>query len=442
MSEKEGKSIPISKVARASKIVSASVKVGGNYLKHYGKKAIRMNATQEDLDTANADTIYDALSNLKGSALKAAQMMSMDTQTLPKAFQDKFAMAQYNAPPLSTPLIVNTFKKQFGKSPAQVYDEFQPKASYAASIGQVHKAKKDGKELAVKIQYPGVADSVKSDLRLIKPLALRFLKLKEKDVKEYFEEVENKLLEETDYEMEVKNALSIINASGDLQGLIFPTYYPELSTGKIITMDWINGVPLKEFAASNTDQELANQLGQHLWDFYNHQIFNLQLVHADPHPGNFLITPNNEVAVLDFGCVKEIPADFYASFIKLLDIDLEKDSDELEKILIELDMVLVDDTEANKKYLIDTFSNLLSMLTKPYKSPSFDFGDQSYFDALYKMGDEVSKDVNKNKELKSARGSRHFLYLNRTFFGLFSILNMLKATINTTNSNIENTVEL
>lgn len=437
MSEKEGKSIPTSKVARASKIVGASVKVGGNYLKHYGKKAINMKTTQEDLDEANAETIYDALSNLKGSALKAAQMMSMDTQTLPKAFQDKFAMAQYNAPPLSAPLIVNTFKKQFGQSPTQVYDEFDPKASYAASIGQVHKAKLKNKALAVKIQYPGVADSVKSDLRMIKPLALRFLKLKEKDVKEYFEEVESKLLEETDYELEVKNGMEITKASSDLKGLVFPKYYPELSSKKIITMDWIEGLPLKEFAAENTDKALANQLGQAIWDFYNHQIFNLQVVHADPHPGNFLVTEKDKVAVLDFGCVKEIPADFFRSFIKLLDIDLEKEQETLASILIDLDMLLEEDTEENKKYLLETFSHLLGILSLPYKSPSFDFGDDDYFQKLYQLGEEVSKDVNKNKDLKSARGSRHFLYLNRTFFGLFSILNMLKATVNTVQEDVE-----
>lgn len=430
MSKKE-KSIPVSKVARASKIVSTGFKVGGNYLKHYGKKAVSMKSTQDDLDRANAETIYDALSNLKGSALKAAQMMSMDTQTLPQAFQDKFAMAQYNAPPLSAPLIVKTFKTILGKRPHEVYDKFHPEASYAASIGQVHKAEKDGAVLAVKIQYPGVAESVKSDLRMIKPIALRFLKLKESDVKEYFEEVESKLLEETDYELELQNGQEIAKDSSHFKNLIFPRYYPELSGKKIITMDWIEGVPLSEFAKQNKDKALGNHIGQAIWDFYNHQIFGLKKVHADPHPGNFLVVDDNKVAVLDFGCVKTIPEDFFHSFVKLLDIDLEKEQDTLQEILTALGMIIPDDTPENKAYILATFTALLSVLSEPYKATSFNFGDDAYFNKLYQMGEEVSKDVNKNKDLKSARGSRHFLYLNRTFFGVFSILNMLKAEVKT-----------
>src|SRR6201999_3710190 len=128
---------------------------------------------------------------------------------LPKEYVDKFSMSQYSAPPLSGPLVVNTFVKTLGKTPSQLYDAFDMHASNAASIGQVHKAEKDGKKLAVKIQYPGVANSVKSDLKIVKPFAIRLVGLREIDMDNYFEEIESKLLEETDYKLEVRRSIEL-----------------------------------------------------------------------------------------------------------------------------------------------------------------------------------------------------------------------------------------
>jgi len=142
---KSQESIPTSKVARATQFAKAGVKVGGNYIKHYSKRIFDSSLTKEDLHKENAADVYDTLSNLKGSALKVAQMMSMDKSLLPRAYTDKFAMAQYSAPPLSAPLVIKTFKKYFDKSPSEIFDKFELKAENAASIGQVHKAEKDAR---------------------------------------------------------------------------------------------------------------------------------------------------------------------------------------------------------------------------------------------------------------------------------------------------------
>src|SRR5690606_541324 len=160
---KEQQHIPASKVARSAKFVGTGIKIGGNYIKHYSKKLFNPDLSKEELNEDNAADIYESSSQLKGSALKVAQMLSMDKNILPKAYVDKFSMSQYNAPPLSGPLIVQTFKKHFGKSPEQIYDKFNLKSSNAASIGQVHQAELKGEKLAVKIQYPGVGSSISSD---------------------------------------------------------------------------------------------------------------------------------------------------------------------------------------------------------------------------------------------------------------------------------------
>src|SRR6478735_124739 len=155
---KEFDKIPTTKVQRASKFIKTGAQIGGNYLKHYSKKLVNKDLTRDQLHEDNAKDIYNSLSELKGSALKVAQMLSMDKNLLPSAYQQQFAMAQYSAPPLSFPLVVRTFEKYFKKKPGEMFDTFSQSARNAASMGQVHEATLKGKKLAVKIQYPGVAD--------------------------------------------------------------------------------------------------------------------------------------------------------------------------------------------------------------------------------------------------------------------------------------------
>jgi len=161
--------IPIGKIGRTGKMVQTGIKVGGNYLKYYSKKALNRDLLRDELDQINAEDIYNGLKSLKGSALKVAQMLSMEKNLLPNAYVEKFSLAQFSVPPLSGPLVRKTFKKYHGKYPEEIFDTFSSESVNAASIGQVHRATKDGKELAVKIQYPGVADSISSDLALVKP---------------------------------------------------------------------------------------------------------------------------------------------------------------------------------------------------------------------------------------------------------------------------------
>lgn len=428
---KEQQSIPTSKVQRAAKFISTGAKVGGNYMKHYAKKVVNPSMTKEELHTNNATDIYNSLSELKGSALKVAQMMSMDKNILPRAYQDKFTMAQYSAPPLSYPLVVKTFQKYFGKSPEQIYDTFTRSAVNAASIGQVHQAIQNGKKLAVKIQYPGVADSVSSDLKLVRPFALRLLNMNEKELDHYMAEVEEKLLEETDYVLEVQRSKEISGACSHIEDLVFPTYYENLSSDRIITMDWIEGKHIKEWLETNPTQEQKNRIGQALWDFYHHQVHNLMQVHADPHPGNFIIQNNDKLGIIDFGCVKVIPEDFYKGYFSLIKRELLINEDELNEIFYGLEFISDKDTAEEKVYFKNIFKDMISLLGKPFHVETFDFADNSYFEQIFQLGDRISNDKMFRKS-RQARGSRHGLYINRTYFGIYNLLNQLEANIVTT----------
>jgi predicted unusual protein kinase regulating ubiquinone biosynthesis (AarF/ABC1/UbiB family) len=427
---KEQSSIPTSKVERATKFVTTGIKLGGNYVKHYTKKLMDPSLTKDDLHQDNAQDIYDTLSNLKGSALKVAQMLSMDKGVLPKAYIDKFSMSQYSAPPLSGPLVVNTFMKTLGKTPQQLYDSFEMNASHAASIGQVHIAWKNNQKLAVKIQYPGVANSVSSDLKLVKPFATRLVGLRDMDMDKYFEEIETKLLEETDYKLEIKRSIELSQQCTHIENLVFPTYFPEMSSDKIITMTWLEGKHLKEFLETNPSQEVRNKIGQALWDFYQFQVHRLKKVHADPHPGNFLMRENGTVGIFDFGCVKEIPARFYENYFALIDQNLYKDEQKIREIYMNLEMIHPTDSEEEITLFSGLFKHMIDLLILPFTKEKFDFSNASYFEEIYAYTDYLAN-LKEVRESKVARGSRHSLYINRTYFGLYSILSDLKAEVYT-----------
>lgn len=421
-------SIPVGKIGRAGKLISTGIKVGSNQLKYYGQKITDPENAKKNLDINNAEDIYNGLSQLKGSSLKVAQMLSMDKNILPEAYVDKFSLSQFSVPPLSAPLVQKTFKRYFGKRAEELFDTFETKSTHAASIGQVHRAEKDGKLLAVKIQYPGVAESISSDLALVKPFAIQLLNLKGKDLEKYFKEVEGKLLEETDYLLELQRSQSITEACSKIPNIRFPKYYSEYSNERVITMDWMTGIHMSEFTKTNTNQKAADQLGQTLWDFYMYQIHGLREVHADPHPGNFLVDENANLIAIDFGCIKEIPEEFYVPYFELSNQAIMEDSTIFEQKLYELEILREDDSEAEHEFFKTFFKELLSLFTLPFNVRNFDFNNDEFFNAIAEKGQQLSKN-SAFKKMNQNRGSKHFLYMNRTFFGLYNLLYSLKCKV-------------
>jgi len=420
--------IPTGKIERASKLVTTGVKLGGNYIKYIGDKIVDPENAREKLDEENAKDIYDSLKSLKGSALKVAQMLSMEKNLLPSAYVDRFSLAQFSVPPLSGPLVRKTFKKYFGKYPEELFDTFATQSVNAASIGQVHLATKNGRKLAVKIQYPGVANSIGSDLALVKPVATRMFNLKGQDTEKFFKEIEGKLLEETDYNLELEQSLTIKEQCKDIPNLLFPNYYADLSCEKILTMDWMDGIHLSEYAQDNNYQEKNNRLGQTLWDFYMYQMHILKSVHADPHPGNFLITEKGALVAIDFGCIKEIPEEFYTPYFELANETAINDLDFFAHKITELEILRSDDSPEERKYIINLFHDMLSVFTYPFHGETFDFSNEAFWGRIAGMSDRLANDEYLRK-LNGNRGSRHFLYINRTFFGLYNLMHDLKAEV-------------
>jgi predicted unusual protein kinase regulating ubiquinone biosynthesis (AarF/ABC1/UbiB family) len=423
--------IPTNKIARASNLVSTGFKLGGNYLKYFGEKALNVDGSRKRLDEENAKDIYNSLKTLKGSALKVAQMLSMEKNLLPRAYVDQFSLSQFSVPPLSWPLVKNMIRKYLGANPESVFDTFAAQSKNAASIGQVHQATKDGKKLAVKIQYPGVADSISSDLSIVKPIALRMFNLKGKDTDKYFQEVENKLREETNYQLELLQSKWIADQCKAIPHLRFPNYYPKYSSEKILTMDWMEGLHISEYVAQeDQNKEMDHRLGQTLWNFYMFQIHHLKKVHADPHPGNFLIDKDYNLVALDFGCVKAIPDEFYTPYFELSELDIQENPERFQNILYDLEILRTDDKPDEVVYFTKLFGRLIKVLTLPFTKKEFDFGDPVFWNEINALSETLTSDQELRK-MNGNRGSKHFIYINRTFFGLYTLLNDLNAKVNT-----------
>ncbi len=428
---KEQKRIPTTKIQRASRFIRTGANIGGNYLKHYSKRLVNPGMDKTELHEDNATDIYASLSELKGSALKVAQMLSMDKNVLPTAYQKQFSMAQYSAPPLSFPLINKTFEKYFKKKPGELFDSFSPSAINAASMGQVHAATIGGKKLAVKVQYPGVADSVKSDLAMVKPIALKMFKLNPADYDEFIGEVEARLTEEANYSLELERSIELSRQCSVIKNLRFPAYYPEYSCAKILTMDWLDGMPLGAYLKSNQlSASDANRLGQAMWDFYHFQMHQLKRLHADPHPGNFIVTSDKQLGIIDFGCVKVIPDDFYLNYFQLLEKGILDDKPKLEQLFYDLRFIYPDDKPEDKIFFKEVFTQLIELLGRPFRSASFDFADNKYLESLYTFGESISK-MKAFRSSKRARGVKDALYINRTYFGIYNLLNEMRAKVNT-----------
>lgn len=197
-------------------------------------------------------------------------------------------------------------------------------------------------------------------------------------------------------------------------------------------MDYMHGKHLSEFAALNADQALADKIGQTLWDFYMYQMHELKAVHADPHPGNFLVNEAGQLIAIDFGCIKKVPEEFYTPYFQLAEPGaIENESFFAEK-LEQLEIIKNTDTPEERVFFTELFKEMLSLFTQPFHKEVFDFSDEVFFGKIAELGEKYSKDTELRK-MNGNRGSKHFLYINRTFFGLYNLLNDLGATVRINN---------
>ncbi len=303
---------------RARRMLSVgglTTSVGGSYLWQALKRPFQSTSRQEatllDTHIRNARRLVERSKELRGAFMKMAQLLSMRQDLFPAEALEVLSVVQSSVPPMPWAKVRRMIATELGAAPEERFTRFEHEAFAAASLGQVHRAElRGGKHVVVKVQYPGVADTVHQDIKNIRALVRVFDSIardvmrQDVDSQEVVHELEERLAEELDYRREADNLERFGKLLASDDEVIIPRVHRKLSAGRVLTMDRLDGYPLQDIMAPGVDQDLKDWVAIKLFRLLWRQMFELGALHADPHPGNYLVTHHPRIGILDFGSVR------------------------------------------------------------------------------------------------------------------------------------------
>lgn len=423
--------VPQGKLAR-SRIAGATVmKVGASHLAHRIKRPFlsqeKHQENKELLDDKNARLLFNALTQLRGTALKLAQMIGMDQGILPECYRKELEKSFHQVPPLNRVLVRKVMLNELGDTPEKLYAEFESEAFAAASLGQVHKATlEDGTKVAVKVQYPGIKNAIKNDLSMIRGIARGMSNTKL--ILQSLDEVNARLMEEVDYEIEAQNT-QWFKEKITTSGILIPHVYIDKSSQRVLTTEFITGLHLDDWLATNPSQQIINKAAQNLYNFFDDSSNTLQNMHADPNPGNYLFHENGDITVIDFGCVRKLSDQFTEAFPRLIFAYLNDDPKALFQAYDDIGMSQNNYTDEFYQTVLRPFGQ---WVTTPFKTDSFDFAENSDYT---RRGQDLMKNLHDNVAVD--RIADEFIFHNRTIYGLYQIFEKMGATVRLTDERKE-----
>jgi len=395
-----------------------SAKVAGSAVRHVARRKVEdRTEIDEAFLRATGERVVATLGDLKGGAMKVGQMMSQAGTALPDELTEALARLQRDAPPADYSVIARQIEAEFGAPPERLFARIDPEPFAAASIGQVHRATTDdGREVVVKVQYPGVDASVASDLAAVR----RTLKLVQLGtpltrLDETFGELHDVLQQELDYCVEADN-LRRLRALHDEEWLLLPEVVPERSSGRVITLTYVPGADLAT-AASWTEAE-RDRLGQRLAQLTARQLFAFGFMHGDPHPGNFAFRRDGSVVLYDFGCVREYDLEARSALFDLLLAARGADVELADDVFVRLGLRHPDRPSPGR----DLYGPMLELLARPLHGPHR-FSQAADPDDLWLLSMEFMA------SLGSFSGGGSFGVIKRQVAGLFDTLRVLDATV-------------
>ena len=419
--------IPRGKWQRSYTTGKTAAKISGKVLKYLAKRPFlssgKKEQAKEDLDRDSAKILFSGLSLLKGTALKAAQMLSLELDIFPAHIRRELGKSYHQVPPINRALVRRIIQNNLKQPPEKVFRSFDTQAFAAASLGQVHRAiSLEGEELAVKIQYPDIANTITSDIRLVKaavrPLAeyeLVCIALKE---------IEEILLLETDYVKEAAN-LEFFAKHLQMENVKIPEVDYRISGKTILSQTHFHGPTLNEWLKTNPDRYEVDAVAQTLHDIFLKGFYELNCIHADPNPGNFIILNDCEIGLIDFGCVKRFDSKFVNLYNQLACISANGEESLPLSLLRELEVFPPDmDTKVEQelyKYMV-AFNRWFG---RPYQKEVFDFKENSDY---ILEGKEILKGIQRyRKHINSI--NTNFIFLDRTRYGLFRLFEQMGARV-------------
>jgi predicted unusual protein kinase regulating ubiquinone biosynthesis (AarF/ABC1/UbiB family) len=343
------------------------------------------------LTPGNATRLADRLAHLRGAAMKMGQMISMDAgDLLPPELADILASLRDRANFMPTRQLDAVLKEQWGGDWRKQFKWFNPRPIAAASIGQVHKAMtRDGQELAIKVQYPGVADSIDSDVDNVATL-LRISGVlpDELDISGLLAAAKEQLKEEADYLREGEQMRLYAERLSGEEGFVIPTLHQELTRERILAMSFEEGVPIEQLADQPQDER--NQVFERMVRLVARELFEFGVMQTDPNFANFHYRKETgEIVLLDFGATREVSPESQRGYRSLLEAGLAADPDAVKKAAFDAGFVnqaALDRHPERIDRMIDIIINEMN------RDAPFDFGDRSFVPVLMEDGMKIAED--------------------------------------------------
>jgi predicted unusual protein kinase regulating ubiquinone biosynthesis (AarF/ABC1/UbiB family) len=419
---------PRTRLDRTARMARIGGQAGASYALHRARRAFASVERQAELDERfelkTAEQITAALGNMKGALMKLGQMASYLDAGLPPHVRAALADLQQNAPPMSADLAAEVVERELGEAPDRVFLEWAPQPIASASIGQVHKAiTRDGRAVAVKVQYPGVDQAIKADLDnsglVFGAMGLGFPGL---DPGPLVEEIRERLVEELDYRIEARNQQLFVDYYRDHPFIHVPEVLTHLSTGRVLTTELAEGARFAELVEWPQDER--NLAAETIDRFVFRSLYRLQAFNGDPHPGNYLFRPGGHVTFLDFGLVKHFTPDEIEVFGDMIRaMVFERDTARFRRIIERVGLLRPGEPFSDQMVL-DYFGHFYEYVMEDAEvtiTPEWSSQTVSrFFDNSGPYGDVM----------KAANVPPSFVIIQRINLGLFAILGELRATAN------------
>ena len=419
--------VPTGALKRFGTLGGLSTKLGLAYTAWWVRSWYLPKDRQEKalLDThlASALKTLETMGYLRGAVAKLGQLLTSFPETIPQEFINALSNLQFQAPPMHFALVREQLFSQLG-DPEDIFADFDTQAIAAASIGQVHRARlKSGEEVAVKIQYPGIARTIRADLRGLRSLMRPFLYSEDwRSVEGLFDELRTGLESETDYGQEAQNIREVARMFDDDSQIIVPRVHERFSTDRVLTMDFVEGRTFDDFLATNPSQDVRDEYGR-LISLALYRPYRRQLLYNDAHPGNFLFMNNGRLGFIDFGNVRRFSDEEWGFQTAVHDLRFSDDVARIRRLCAE--SALMTETEQEKHAeVVDVIVAWLHHYNEPLMfDGKFDYGDPGYL----QRGSEL---LQRAMKLNWVRQKPFNLFSHRLNFQLPALFYRLKSRVN------------
>jgi predicted unusual protein kinase regulating ubiquinone biosynthesis (AarF/ABC1/UbiB family) len=412
---------------RALRMASMGAGAAGSYLSYILQRAfVGKTAGERKLKSTHtrvARRMRDEMQSLRGPAMKLGQTLSLQTGILPDETVAELASLQMEAPGMHPSLVRVQVKRSLGREPEEIFEKFTPEPFAAASLGQVHEATtREHKRVAVKIQYPGIRQTVENDFKWFRTVT-KPAQASGHIPKAAIDELELQMLAETDYRLEADNIDFFRENLSPLSFVEVPKSFREYSSDKVLTMSFVRGHHLEQFLAQKPSQKLRDKLGTNLVDLFYFQLLKLGAFHADPHWGNYLLNGDATIGLVDFGCAKKLTPHALRYLKNVFLYPGSRHSPEFRRIL-ESNYVA-----QGKKLPAAAYRALVSFAEKFYRNvyppernqhERFDFSDKTFLTDYMREA---------TKLFRTKHVMPEYLFMARTEMGLYHTLHALKARV-------------